>query len=1018
MTNVMTTNRMTQATHELPSSKRVSSRRGVASVLAMMFLVLFGSLVAAMAITSRSNIRTASTHLEVMQAMSAAETGMSIAERRISESAERFVVSNSTITPEFVEGLWRGSLDDFGDYTITPSRSGVGDSPAGLAEALVNYHEQDANIVVRDELDLSAPGILEAWPDADLNIYEPDWWVITPITAIQSPQDGAPPPPAYQIVYAPLTDGKTIRIISIGYHFMLGRKPMTRTITRDVQLTKSIDHAILSPSRIMVGKNVQVVGDLGVRYDDVTFANGDPLISNSDFRGLDAGLDTRLDELFAVLSDSSLDVDGDNRLRIGHPVEGAAIPSDPLNPGAFADATGDGFVDEFDIFINYFDQSPRDNRINIETEFVDDDGDVIDPALAELIDGATPDRNRNGVWGYDDLNNNGKYEPNGTPPETLSDWIWVEVTPGVLTKVYLDGELGYLDGFIDDMDRYVKIDGSLAFRASKQEWLDEQGNPDAKIQGAIRPADSTTAPLSFDIGDDKLPLVDASSFTTTNSDLLAAADGAEFWTQVQANLAAGGKNVSLDSLFGPDMDYIEPSPEGATYSDAEGITRPMPRYLRVDLDNDGDALPDNWETAYFEPMPMDSPNVADWYYRPVFEGMVFHDVVIPMGLNGLFKDCVFAGVTRVETHTDNHGRYAGSPGTTYAAWSIYGQLEFDPSEGRPVPKRPRFMFGDDNDEYNPTDGCPNCPPLSLTDLPDSARPPNAMLLMALDPLDKADIPADEVASFTSADYDSLPEPLLVSVQESVNGVPTTVVRRVTDSKLYSNNVRLHDCLVVGSIVSDTPREYTHIRNKLQFTGATRFMTSHPTEEAWNPEPGDIDQIVRSSMMLPNFSVDVGTFNSPEEQDVELKGAIIAGVLDIRGNTEVDGSLILTYKPTHGEGPLVDLYGQPIGNPAGFNASIGYFGPDDGDFESLDPSQLAEVNGQRIVGWDLDGDGFADLGPTETPTPQQLTQGATPIPFNGYGRVRIKFDPDLQLPDGIMLPMRVRAVPESYREGKL
>ncbi len=1000
-----------------PQCRRCASRRGVASVLAMMFLVLFGSLVAAMAITSRSNIRTASTHLDVMQAMSAAETGMQIAERRLTESAERFVVSNSTITPDFVEALWQGNLADFGEFTTKASSSGVGDDPAGLAAALVNFHAQDANLVIRDELDLSAPGILAAWPDADLTIYQADWWVITPITALQTVPDGAPPPPAYQIVYAPLTDGQTIRIIAIGYDFVHGRPPMTRTITRDFRLTKAIDHAIISPSRIMVGKNVQIVGDLGIRYDDITFSNGDPLISRSDFRGLDAGFDARLDQLFAVLSDPALDVDGDNRLRVGHPVEGPAIPDDELNPVAFADATGDGYVDEFDVFINYFDRSPRDNRVEIATEFINDDGDVIDPDLADLIDGATPDRNRNGIWGYVDTNHNGKYEPNGTPPESLTDWTWVNISTGVLTKVYLDGELGYRDGYLDDMDRYVKLDGALTFRVDKQDWYDEQGNPDEKIQGAIRPKGADSA-QSYNAADNKLPLVDASSFSTANSALLDAADGDSFWVQVQANLAAAGKSATLASLFGPSMNYIEVSSEGTTYTDSNGIERPMPRYMRLDIDRDGDARPDNWETAYFEPMPMDSPNVADWYYRPVFEGMVFKDVVLPMGLNALFKDCVFAGVTRVETHPDNHGKYAGTVGTTYAAWSIYGQLEFDPAIGRPVPKRDRYMFGDDPDEYNETDGCPNCPPLDTSVLPESAIPPQAMLLMAPQPLDKADVPANQVGSYAPAEYASLPEPLLVSVTELVGGSYQTVVRRVTDSKDYSNNIRMHNCLVVGSVVSDTPREFTHIRNKVQFTGSTRFMTEHPTEQDWNPEPGDIDQIVRSSMMLPNFSVDVGTFNSPADQDVELKGAIIAGVLDIRGNTEVDGSLILTYKPTHGEGPLVDLYGAPIGNPAGFNASIGYFGPEDGDYESLNPNDLAVVNGQKIVGWDLNGDGFADLGPGESPTPAQLAAGAVAIPFNGYGKVRIQFNPDMQLPDGIMLPMKIRGVANSYREGKL
>ena len=62
-------------------------RRGIASVLAMMFLVLFGSLIAAMAVSSTGNIRTANMHLHVMRAMSAAETGLAVAEHRLNEAS-------------------------------------------------------------------------------------------------------------------------------------------------------------------------------------------------------------------------------------------------------------------------------------------------------------------------------------------------------------------------------------------------------------------------------------------------------------------------------------------------------------------------------------------------------------------------------------------------------------------------------------------------------------------------------------------------------------------------------------------------------------------------------------------------------------------------------------------------------------------------------------------------------------------------------------------------------------------
>ncbi|MGQ0626522.1 MAG: hypothetical protein ACT4PL_00285, partial [Phycisphaerales bacterium] len=49
-------------------------RRGVVSVLALMVVVLFGSLAVAMAIVSKVNLRTASTLLLVNMGLSAAET--------------------------------------------------------------------------------------------------------------------------------------------------------------------------------------------------------------------------------------------------------------------------------------------------------------------------------------------------------------------------------------------------------------------------------------------------------------------------------------------------------------------------------------------------------------------------------------------------------------------------------------------------------------------------------------------------------------------------------------------------------------------------------------------------------------------------------------------------------------------------------------------------------------------------------------------------------------------------------
>ncbi|MBK7404850.1 MAG: hypothetical protein IPJ41_09510 [Phycisphaerales bacterium] len=992
------------------AARRTHTRRGVVSVLAMMFLVLFGSLVAAMAIASRGNIRTASTQLQVMQALGAAETGLIVAQNRLAMSTSRFVVEESDMTPDFVQALWLGSMGGHGTYTVLPDPEGYDDSPDGVAEALLFLHSLDANIIVESESDLSAPAMTAAWPDADPDVYKSEDWVVTPIVAIDAPSESGPPPAGYQVIYAPLQNGTDIRVIVIGYDFQENRPPMTRTIMQDFRIAKQLNQAVVSPSRILIGKNVQVVGDLGARFDAVDFAHGDPLLTKSDFANISQVLDSKLEAFYAVAGDPAIDVDGDNRLRPDHPIEGPNIPEsygldggDPDPSSAFADATGDGYVDEFDIFINNFDEN-GDKRVEIDTEFVDGEGKVIDADLAYLIDSGTPDRNRNGVYGFNDINKNGRYDPD--IGEEFLDWFWYTDSSGNTTKHFPDHELGYLDGYLDLMDRYVKLNGRLVFGVSESAWAAANPDYNEAISGAIRPSNGD-APRLFEATEQDLPLITADSFSASENEIQIAADGDDFWQQVADNLGLG---------VGDLVAYDEPHDSGDYYLDEKGNEIFYPRYLRLDPDANLDGLPDNWDSAYFEAMPFNSPSPVDWYYRPVFEHMVFRDAVIPEGLNGLFIDCTFVGATYVRAHVDNFNVL--DPDKAQISWNEYGKLVFDTSSGRPKPARSRFIFGDDSSEYNVATGDCDCPPLDDSVLPPEARPPNQLLLMADTPMDKGDIPASQVGSFAAADYDALPDPLIIEAVRDIGSGPELVPTRVSDTREYSNNDRFHDCLFVGSIVSDVPQQYTHVRNKMQFTGKTRFLSEHPTDESLNPDEEDMAALAKSSMMLPNFSVDVGTFNSPPEQEVKLHGTIVAGVLDVRGNAEIEGSLLLTFQPVYGEGPLKDLSGNAIGNPADFNASLGYFGPEDGDEESFDPWTLPVVDGVRIVGWDLDGDGIADLGPDESPTQEQLDAGAEVVPFNGFGRIRLNFNPETALPDGLMLPVQIVPLHATYKEGKL
>lgn len=921
--------------------RRFGSRRAVASVLAMMFVVLFGTLGVAMAIMSQGNMRTAHTHLHVLRAMGGAETGLAVALRRFEQTTGRFYATRGQVDGDFGQRLWDGTYT--GGDGVRLRNPSTGDlenvSNHGIVHELAEVFGLDVNIVGLSGLP-DQPVIHDAPPDTDPSVYRLTNWLTTPAVAISEPGQSGSNPAAYQITFAPLANGTDVRIIATGYsaisalgsgfHYSYDTagetlRPLTRVVSTDVRVAKQHKHSVLSPSRIMIGKNVQVIGNLGARFDDVDFNHGHPIQIRSDFYGLDPVLDDKLEAFYLGVLD--YDVTGDNRLRVGHPVESQGIPGpsdwsgDGLMENAHYDVTGNGYVDEFDIFIIHYDQD-GDGRVHIETEFVDGEGNIIDPDLALLIDSANPDRNGNGVAGYDD-------------PENVA--------------------LGWMDGYIDRRDQYAKVHGRLAFRVPEGDWTDSQGAYQQFVKGVISP-ERGEPPVQFDVGDEQLPEIGPESFTQTP--LKDLADGAPFWTQVAQQLGVG---------VGDLPNYVE------TSGDPNAV-----RYWRRDLDPD--YVYSMTGMHIYERMPFNSPAFSDWYYRPRFENMVFKNVRIPMGLNALFVNCTFVGVTHVRTYTALASS-ATSPcgdalevyhGNTHPNWTLYGKMEWSVSENRPV--------------YVDT------------------------------PLDKSDFLRWTTCNIVDgpANYDEFPDPPVI------NGQIRTGEDR--DTKKYSNNIRFHSCLIVGSIVSDTPHEFTHVRNKLQFTGSTRIVDEHPDEPNnpdLNPSSSAMEEISKSSLMAPHYSVDIGTFNSPTDhfvggpppQDVRLNGTIVAGVLDARGNTVIDGTMLMTYRPVHGEGPM-QQFGAPIGNPSNFNITLGYFGPEDGDGESLDPETLPVVDGQRIVGWDITGDGLADIGPHETPPP-----GATPVWFYGYGRIVLRWNPDRPMPDGILLPISTVPLVHSYREGR-
>jgi Tfp pilus assembly protein PilX len=941
------------------SGRTTSTReRGVASILAMMFLIIFGSLAAAMAISSRGNIRTASTHVHVVRALGAAETGLQIASARLQEAAQRFIISKSNITGTLASQMWEGNMSGAGTVQVRTPLSSYPESstPSGLAQAVANRHAADQNVITGKGV--SQPTIGNAISGVDLTQYAASGWLYTPVVGIDSGTNGTPSV-GYSVTYAPLADGKTIRAIVTGFDFGYTRagQSVSRTIMQDFELGKKVKQAIVSPSRVLLGKNVLVQGDMGMRYNQLDKPHAEPLVMRSDFRGIDSVLDAKLADFYAGVK--LYDADGDNRLRMNHPLESLGIPSNTNDydasgaaDNAFTDPNDNGYIEDFSIFIRHYDKN-GDGKValsnalregtpaeGVTAEFTGDEN------LALLIDGANIDRNKNNTFGYNDANLNGRWDDG----EAIADED--------------DRTLGWRDGWIDRKDRYGKVTGRLLFKATQSNWVSNLGAISDDVQGGVLPGTGKSA-QNFGVNDLVLPDVNNNMFSGQQSTLATLADGNAFNAQVAAQLG-----VSTSAL--------------STYVETKLKTSTQPRFERVDPDNNNDGRPDNYLTAYWEKMPFNSPSYTDCYYRPVYQNMTFKNVQIPAGTNALFLNCTFIGVTFVRTTTDN----------THVLWSEYGKQTIQ-TDGFPGLAAPRYVYGDGAGE--------NSYP---TMLPNTAIPPASMILMANTPMDKGDIPANQVSLTTG--YSALPNPLVVG------GL------RITDTKPMSNNIRFHDCTIVGSVVSDNPLVFTNVRNKIQFTGKTKFSNKHPTypdDPDYNPPAEDMAEINKSSMMLPGYSVDVGTFNAPEDQNIQLNGAIIAGLMDIRGNVAVDGALIMTFSPTPGTAPMVDAGGNPVGNPADFNLSIGYFGAANGDIEGLDPATLPIINGKPSVGWDLNADGLADLGPTATPTAAQLAAGAVSVPFNGYGRVQLRLNPTMTLPDGIMLPLSFTPKSLTYREGK-
>jgi len=379
---------------------------------------------------------------------------------------------------------------------------------------------------------------------------------------------------------------------------------------------------------------------------------------------------------------------------------------------------------------------------------------------------------------------------------------------------------GYEDGIIDNRDAYAKIEGQIVIAASSSAWtsnLAGQGKViQDMIQGPVIPIDPTAPPVRF-------------SATSVN----------DIFDLSPLNFEACAQGFQDRSGSSAGTPSVTPSVIANTTLSAANA-------------NGGNVT---------ERTPLGSVSYQATYKRPKFQNMTLRNVIIPKGLNALFDNCTFEGVTFVTGERDI---------TTSG-----GSVSTSSTEGMNWSKR--RISGD--------------------------------------------------TSFTK-------DKVLLGSGSTTSG------QMITHGSQKGNNVRFNNCTFKGPLAGNYATAYTHFSNSWEFTGATLF-----DNQADNT----------ATIVSPQVNIEMGSFTNPTGAPSTLVGVVVAGNIDIRGTSIVDGSIIVT------------------GDGAG-NTTLGYFGPSDAD---TNPSAMPE---------------------------------------GGYGKLIIRYNPNRALPDGINVAIDVLADTTTYREG--
>lgn len=699
--------------------KQIRSRRGAAALLSMLFLTMFVTLALAMYTQSTLNVQSSHNLSDLDRARASAESGLRWMQYRfIKMDRPKTTVGN--IDASTANSLWpalRTKIQEDFNNLDTPSERTLVINGNTIDSANIKVDDSNATFKLKIQqhpLDLSDP-----------------------------------------------LDQRYVRVTSTGTY-----RNSTRSVSMDFKIDKKVKFAVVGKVPIQLGRNTIVEGPIAM----ATASKYPPLLQLTDFRHLDSALATKIDQWSAFLKQHHSGYD--NRVSINDSDEYTLAVAN-----GFDDHNTDGYVDDYDIFLNFFDDN-NDAAIS-SAEFVNPStGQSYDSNLFSAID--------------------------------------------ALGGPLFDGDpvrSGYNDGIIDNRDAYAKVEGQIVIAATAAAWTSNLASSGKTIQdmiqGPVNPNDPSMSPVRFGATTNDI-------FDLSPANFEACADGFK-----ARSGAAGGGSITTATVIAN-------------------------RTLSAALANGGTIT---------ERTPLGSVSYQATYRRPKFQNMTIRNCIIPKGLNALFDNCTFEGVTFVEDERDiktssNVTTTSQTEGMSWAQRRISGDSTFS---------KDKVLLG--------------------TGTPSSGQ-------------------------------------------------------MVTHGSQKGNNIRFNNCTFKGPLAGSYATAYTHFANSWEFTGATLF-------------DNQVDQT--ATIVAPQVNIEMGSFTDPGAAPSTLVGVVVAGNIDIRGTSIVDGSIIVT------------------GDGAG-NTTLGYFGSSDGD---TNPSAMPE---------------------------------------GGYGKLILRYNPNRPLPDGINIAIDVTADATTYREG--